>query len=78
MKSGCRSWENRNKDKGGIHMTTIYLIRHAEAEGNYYRRIQGHWDGHITGLGMRQITALAERMKDIPTCPALRPPPRRF
>lgn len=46
-------------------MTTIYLIRHAEAEGNYYRRIQGHWDGHITALGMRQIDALAERMKDI-------------
>lgn len=47
-------------------MTTIYLIRHAEAEGNYYRRIQGHWDGRITALGMRQIDALAERMKDIP------------
>ena len=26
-------------------MTKIYLIRHAEAEGNLYRRIQGHWDG---------------------------------
>lgn len=25
-------------------MTKIYLIRHAEAEGNLYRRIQGHWD----------------------------------
>ena len=23
------------------HMTTIYLIRHAEAEGNAYRRIDG-------------------------------------
>ena len=28
-------------------MTKIYLIRHAEAEGNLYRRIQGHWDGSI-------------------------------
>lgn len=46
-------------------MTTVYLIRHAEAEGNYYRRIQGHWDGQITSLGMRQINALAERMKEI-------------
>lgn len=46
-------------------MTTVYLIRHAEAEGNYYRRIQGHWDGQITALGMRQIEALAERMKDV-------------
>lgn len=46
-------------------MTKVYLIRHAEAEGNYYRRIQGHWDGRITALGMRQIDALAERMKDV-------------
>lgn len=47
-------------------MTTVYLIRHAEAEGNYYRRIQGHWDGHITALGTQQIQALARRMKDVP------------
>ena len=32
-------------------MTKIYLIRHAEAEGNLYRRIQGHWDGSITHSG---------------------------
>ena len=43
-------------------MTKVYLIRHAEAEGNYYRRIQGHWDGRITALGMRQIDALAEEL----------------
>lgn len=47
-------------------MTRVYLIRHAEAEGNYYRRIQGQWDGLITALGRKQIDALAERMKDIP------------
>lgn len=47
-------------------MTTIYLIRHAEAEGNLYRRIQGHWDGHITPRGLRQIDALAERFRDVP------------
>ena len=35
-------------DTGGEGMTTLYLIRHAEAEGNLYRRIQGHWDGSIT------------------------------
>ena len=46
-------------------MTKIYLIRHAEAEGNYYRRIQGQWDGGITSLGYKQIDALAERMKDV-------------
>ena len=42
-------------------MTKIYLIRHAEAEGNLYRRIQGHWDGSITPLGLQQIDALAQR-----------------
>lgn len=46
-------------------MTKVYLIRHAEAEGNYYRRIQGQWDGGITAKGRRQIDALAERMKDV-------------
>ena len=40
-------------------MTTIYLIRHAEAEGNLYRRIQGHWNGQITPRGREQIDALA-------------------
>ena len=29
-------------------MTTIYLIRHAEAEGNLYRRIHGWYDSLIT------------------------------
>ena len=47
-------------------MTTIYLIRHAEAEGNLYRRIQGHYDGKITIHGEQQIAALAERFRDIP------------
>ena len=46
-------------------MTTIYLIRHAEAEGNLHRRIQGQYDGFITGRGRRQIAALAERFRDI-------------
>lgn len=46
-------------------MTRLYLIRHAEAEGNLYRRAQGHWDGKVTDLGKKQIDALAERFKDI-------------
>lgn len=46
-------------------MTRIYLIRHAEAEGNLYRRAQGHWDGKITDFGRRQIDALAERFRDL-------------
>lgn len=47
-------------------MTRIYLIRHGEAEGNIYRRAHGHYDGHITARGLRQIDALAERFKDVP------------
>ena len=46
-------------------MTKVYLVRHAEAEGNYYRRIQGHYNGGITRRGYLQIDALAERFRDI-------------
>lgn len=46
-------------------MTKIYLIRHGEAEGNLYRRAQGHYQSRITAKGHRQIAALAERFRDI-------------
>jgi len=46
-------------------MTKVYVIRHAEAEGNLYRRIQGQYDSLVTEMGMRQIEALRERFKDI-------------
>lgn len=46
-------------------MTNIYLIRHAEAEGNLYRRAQGQYDSNVTPLGRRQIAALAERFRDV-------------
>ena len=32
-------------------MTTIYLIRHAEAEGNRYRRAHGWYNSTITDRG---------------------------
>lgn len=47
-------------------MTTIYLIRHAEAEGNLYRRIHGQFDTNVTPNGRRQIAALARRFASIP------------
>ena len=48
-------------------MTRIYLIRHAEAEGNLYRIAHGHGEGLITDYrGPRQIRALAQRFRDIP------------
>lgn len=46
-------------------MTEIYLIRHTQAEGNVYHAMQGHWDGDVTALGLRQIDALAERFRDV-------------
>ena len=47
-------------------MTNIYLIRHAEAEGNIYRRTQGHYNSLVTKNGLRQIEALRARFQDIP------------
>lgn len=46
-------------------MTNIYLIRHAEAEGNIYRRAHGWYDGRISAKGRRQIDALAGRFRDV-------------
>lgn len=46
-------------------MTKVYLIRHAEAEGNVYRRVHGWYDSLITGKGQLQIAALALRFQDI-------------
>lgn len=47
-------------------MTTLYLIRHAEAEGNVFRRLHGQYDSHITPNGRRQIAALAQRFCEVP------------
>ena len=46
-------------------MTTIYLIRHAEAEGNLYRRIHGHYDALVTMNGYSQIAALEQRFAGV-------------
>ena len=64
-------------------MTRLYLIRHAEAEGNIYRIAHGHHNGLITNdRGYRQIDALRERFRTFPstrcmpaTCTAPRSPP---
>lgn len=46
-------------------MTTVYLIRHAQAEGNYFRRFHGQYDSPVTALGRRQIACLQQRFADI-------------
>lgn len=47
-------------------MTKIYLIRHAEAEGNLYRIAQGQHDSNLTGRGWRQVRALQKRFEGVP------------
>ena len=47
-------------------MTTIYLIRHAEAEGNLYRVAQGQHESNLTDRGWRQVRALERRFADVP------------
>lgn len=46
-------------------MTTIYLIRHAEAEGNLYRIAQGQYDALLTDRGWRQVHALEKRFEGV-------------
>lgn len=47
-------------------MTLVYIIRHAEAEGNVFRRMDGHYNSRITPNGQRQIEALARRFAEVP------------
>ena len=46
-------------------MTTVYLVRHAEAEGNVSQVFQGHTDCNVTENGKLQLNALSERFKEI-------------
>ncbi|WP_325201214.1 GNAT family N-acetyltransferase [Oscillibacter sp.] len=46
-------------------MTAIYLIRHAEAEGNLYRIAQGQHESGLTDRGWRQVKALERRFAEI-------------
>ena len=46
-------------------MTKVYIIRHAEAEGNLYRRVHGWYNSLITDNGYRQIAALRGRFADV-------------
>ena len=46
-------------------MTKIYLIRHAEAEGNLFRVAHGQYNSTITPRGYRQLGYLRKRFEDI-------------
>jgi len=45
--------------------TRIYLIRHAESEGNIFRRAHGHYNGLVTDRGYKQIAQLEERLSSV-------------
>lgn len=45
-------------------MGKIYLIRHAEAEGNLYRRVHGWYDSPLTRRGLEQVKALENRFQN--------------
>lgn len=46
-------------------MTKIYIIRHAEAEGNLYRRIHGWYDSRLTDTGLKQLEFLKKRFENV-------------
>lgn len=46
-------------------MTTVYLIRHAYAQGNQDKSFQGRIDGKLTELGYRQLDCLAEACRTL-------------
>lgn len=46
-------------------MTTIYLIRHAEAEGNVYRRCHGQYDSLLTPKAQEQLIHVASRFDGV-------------
>lgn len=46
-------------------MTKLYLVRHAEAQGNMMRVFQGRIDADISENGSRQLERLKERFKNI-------------
>ena len=42
--------------------TTVYLIRHAEADGNFYGRVHGRYNGLLTARGKLQVERLAPKV----------------
>ncbi len=46
-------------------MTTVYFIRHAEAEGNRYRIAHGHYNSLLTPRGWKQVACVEKRFADV-------------
>ena len=41
-------------------MTRIYLVRHAQSEGNFYRRAHGMYNSMLTPQGRIQLEVLLD------------------
>lgn len=50
--------------QGACRSVKLYLIRHAESQGNAEFRLQGRREFPLTERGLRQAEALAERLAD--------------
>lgn len=48
-----------------MKLTTIYLVRHAQAEGNLFRRMQGQYDSNLTPFGLQQLSDLKARFASV-------------
>ena len=46
-------------------MTTIYLVRHGEAEGNIFRRFHGQYNSLLTPRGYQQVERVSKRFENI-------------
>ncbi len=46
--------------------TAVYIIRHAEAEGNVYRRCHGQYNALLTTRAYKQLPYLAKRFENVP------------
>jgi len=44
-------------------LTTLYFIRHGEAEGNKYRVFHGYYDSQLTPDGREQARRTADEMR---------------
>jgi alpha-ribazole phosphatase len=57
--------------------TSIWLVRHGQTELNKARRYQSISDGPLTPFGLRQASALAERLRRLPFQVAVVSPSQR-
>ncbi|PNQ82063.1 histidine phosphatase family protein [Paenibacillus sp. F4] len=47
-------------------MTQIYIARHGETEGILANRMESRLDSPLTDVGLKQASALENRLEDIP------------